>query len=45
MCDQMRGGGDIPFRKMFGEYAIYCDAKVLALVCDNQLLVKPTAAG
>jgi TfoX/Sxy family transcriptional regulator of competence genes len=45
MCDQMRGGGDIAFRKMFGEYAIYCDAKVVALVCDNQLFVKPTVAG
>ncbi len=45
MCDQMRGGGQISFRKMFGEYAIYCDAKVVALVCDNQLFVKPTAAG
>jgi TfoX/Sxy family transcriptional regulator of competence genes len=30
---------------MFGEYAIYCDGKVVALVCDNQLFVKPTAAG
>jgi len=30
---------------MFGEYAVYCDGKVVALVCDNQLFVKPTAAG
>lgn len=45
MCDQMRGAGQISFRKMFGEYAIYCDAKVVALVCDNQLFVKHTAGG
>jgi TfoX/Sxy family transcriptional regulator of competence genes len=30
---------------MFGEFAVYCDGKVVALVCDNQLFVKPTAAG
>jgi TfoX/Sxy family transcriptional regulator of competence genes len=28
-------------RKMFGEYAIYLDGKVVALVCDDQLFVKP----
>ena len=22
-------------RKMFGEYALYCDGKVVALVCDD----------
>lgn len=30
---------------MFGEYALYSNAKVVALVCDNQLFVKPTNAG
>lgn len=30
---------------MFGEYAIYCNGKVVALVCDNRLFVKPTQAG
>ena len=32
-------------RKMFGEYAVYLNGKVVALVCDNQVFVKPTAAG
>ncbi|NTU57430.1 MAG: TfoX/Sxy family protein [Chlorobiaceae bacterium] len=45
ICDQIREAGSIAFRKMFGEYAIYCDGKVVALVCDNQLFVKPTIAG
>lgn len=27
-------------RAMFGEYAIYADGKVVALVCDDQLFVK-----
>lgn len=30
---------------MFGEYAIYCNGKVVGLVCDNQLFVKPTIGG
>jgi hypothetical protein len=30
---------------MFGEYAIYCDGKVVALVCDDQFFLEPTAAG
>jgi TfoX/Sxy family transcriptional regulator of competence genes len=41
----MSEAGSISYRKMFGEYAIYCDGKVVALVCDNQLYVKPTEAG
>lgn len=45
LADQMAGAGDITFRKMFGEYALYCDGKVVALVCDNQLFVKPTPGG
>ena len=28
---------------MLGEYVIYCNNKVVALVCDNKLFVKPTA--
>lgn len=45
ICDQMAGAGNISSRKMFGEYAIYCGVKVVALVCDNQLFIKPTPAG
>jgi TfoX/Sxy family transcriptional regulator of competence genes len=28
-------------RKMFGEYALYVDDKVVALLCDDQLFLKP----
>ncbi len=45
IAEQMKDAGNISFRKMFGEYAIYCNQKVVALVCDNQLFVKPTEAG
>jgi DNA transformation protein and related proteins len=45
VIDQIRDVGQVRYRKMFGEYALYCDEKVVALVCDNQLFIKPTAAG
>jgi DNA transformation protein len=43
--DQMSGAGEVSSRKMFGEYAIYLDGKVVALVCDNQCFVKRTDEG
>ena len=30
-------------RTMFGEYGLYCDEKIVALICDDTLFVKPTA--
>ncbi len=42
---QIVDAGIIESKKMFGEYAIYCNGKVVALICDNQLFVKPTVAG
>jgi TfoX/Sxy family transcriptional regulator of competence genes len=45
LLEQMAAAGDVSARKMFGEYAIYLGPKVVALVCDDQLFVKPTAAG
>src|SRR5688572_4317099 len=41
---QMAAAGDVSARKMFGEYGIYCDGKMVATVCDDQLFVKPTTA-
>jgi TfoX/Sxy family transcriptional regulator of competence genes len=43
--DQVRGACDVTCRKMFGEYAVYLGGKVVALICDNQLYLKPTDAG
>lgn len=44
VCEQMSDAGTITYKKMFGEYAIYCDTKVLGLICDNQVFIKPTTA-
>jgi TfoX/Sxy family transcriptional regulator of competence genes len=30
---------------MFGEYALYCDDKVVGLICDDQVFIKITVAG
>ena len=45
ICDQAGLGRRLTYRKMFGEYALYLDAKVVALVCDDQLFLKPTPEG
>lgn len=45
IADQIDDSGDVSYRKMFGEYVVYCEGKVVALACDNQLFVKPTEAG
>lgn len=45
ITEQLAAAGNIYSRKMFGEYALYCNSKVVALVCDNKLFVKPTHAG
>ena len=45
VADQIDGAGTITYRKMFGEYAVYCNGKVVALVCDNRLYIKPTDGG
>ena len=42
---QLDAAGDVRSRKMFGEYAVYCDDRVVALVCDGQFYLKPTEAG
>ncbi|MFH0977057.1 MAG: TfoX/Sxy family protein [Spirochaetota bacterium] len=45
VADQMESAGAVTFKKMFGEYAVYCNGKVIALVCDNRLFIKPTEGG
>lgn len=42
---QMQYAGDISFRKMFGEYALYCNGKMIGTICDDKLFIKPTTAG
>ena len=45
ITDQLIRLGDIQTKKMFGEYAVYYDNKVVAFVCDDKFFLKPTEAG
>ncbi len=45
LVEQAGSRTNLAFRKMFGEYALYCQGKVVALVCDDELYIKPTQAG
>ena len=42
---QIQKAGTITAKKMFGEYGIYCNGKIFAVICDNKLFIKPTKAG
>jgi len=43
--EQIENAGTITFKHMFGEYGLYSDEKLFALICDNRLFIKPTLAG
>lgn len=45
VLEQIGPAGDISVRKMFGEYGLYMDGKVMGLICDNQVFLKKTGAG
>lgn len=47
VCEQLDGVEGVSYRKMFGEYMVYVNAKPVLLVCDNTVMVKklPELAG
>lgn len=45
LLDVLASAGPVRARKMFGEYCLYLADKPIALVCDDQLFIKPTDAG
>lgn len=45
ILDQLQSACEVSARKMFGEYALYCDGKVVGLVCDDILYIKITESG
>lgn len=44
VADQSQLRDRLTHKKLFGEYALYVDGKVVAFACDNSLFVKPAAA-
>lgn len=45
IADQFQAAGTITYRKMFGEYGIFCGGTFFAIISGNQLFVKITKAG
>ena len=45
VAEQLSGAGEITYKKMFGEYGLYCDGKIFDNLSDDQLFVKITEAG
>ena len=45
VAGQLSGAGAITYRKLFGEYGLYCDGKFFGTVEGNQLYLKVTEAG
>jgi len=44
-AEQMSAAGTITWRKMFGEYGLYCDGKYIGCICGDRVLVKITPPG
>ena len=45
IIEQIENAGTVSARKMFGEYGIFCNGKMVDLIWDDQFFVKPTIAG
>ena len=45
VAGQLAGVKDFRYRYMFGGCSLYSNDKVVALICDGELFVKPTEAG
>ena len=40
VCEQIKGVGEIRYKKMFGEFMVYVNDKPIIIVCDNVAFVK-----
>lgn len=45
LCDQLRDAGTITYKKMFGEYGLYCNGIFFGTAEGDQFYVKMTKAG
>lgn len=45
IVEQIGGAGVVVARPMFGEYGLYCDGRMIGIIGDEQLFIKPTAGG
>ncbi len=40
VCEQIKGIGEVKYKKMFGEFMVYLNGKPVIIVCDNVPFVK-----
>ena len=40
VCEQIKGIGEVRYKKMFGEFMVYINDKPVMTVCDNTPFVK-----
>lgn len=45
LLEQASGAAALSAKPMFDEFGVYLDGKMIGLICDDQLYVKPTASG
>ncbi len=45
VVEQIGLGGELVHKRLFGEWGLWLEGKIVALVCEDQLLLKPTPAG
>ncbi len=45
VVDQLAEDCAVTYKKMFGEFGLFSDAKMFGMICDNQLFIKPTEGG
>jgi TfoX/Sxy family transcriptional regulator of competence genes len=45
VLDQLEHAGEITAKAMFGEYSLYSEGKLFAMLADNRFLIKPTESG
>ena len=43
VTEQLQGAGSVRAKRMFGEYGLFCDGLFFAVVCADQLFIKPMA--
>jgi len=43
--DQLKGLSGLRFKKMFGEYGVFMYEKMVGILADDQLFIKPTEIG
>jgi TfoX/Sxy family transcriptional regulator of competence genes len=45
VVDQLEADLAVTYKKMFGEFGLYSRGKLVGLVCDDRLFIKPTEGG